>query len=87
LIPVYHIYQTGYQVCDKFNRSLHDCKWPHRHGGGTSTGDLQVIADFYFSSILRNTIHIWEELGNNIQDFQTFCIELSDELYLKSNNI
>ncbi len=86
-IPAFDEYGITFKTCDQFNRALHDTTWPHRHGGGTSQGDLAAIHDFLFSSILQNTINAWSDIHSKSMDFKSFCMELADEIYEYANTL
>lgn len=82
----YDIYKKVFNLCDTYNRSLHDRKWPFKHGGKDKPGEWGLQDDFAFSSILQNTFNLYNIDLNNIDvseySFEGYCIILSDELYI-----
>ena len=88
--PVWDEYKVSFGLADHFNRELHDCTWPHRHGGGITFGERTSIHDFWFSCILKNTQNVYFDLYPKFMqtyDFQEFCLELADEIYLLSQTM
>lgn len=76
-----------FSACDSFNRDLHDCYLPHRRGGGGKFGEDGQINDFLIAVLLKNVKNAYEEITNtftNSADFETFCCELADQIYLGS---
>jgi hypothetical protein len=55
-------YKATFNVCDKFNRCLHQKTWPHRKGGYIRFRDQGAQHDYMFSCILINTVNVWLEL-------------------------
>lgn len=86
ILPVYDGYKLIFSVCDEFNRRFHDRTWPHRASGGGKPGEPAARMDFYFSSILQNTLNIWIDLKEKREDtpFEDFCLKLADELFQRS---
>jgi hypothetical protein len=79
--PGYDAYGFMFNKCDIFNRSLHDCTWPHRNGSGGRHGVDHNVHDYFFSCLLRNVFNV---IGNEDMSFQNSCIELSNVLYQRS---
>ena len=57
-IPLFDLYKITFNVCDKFNRSLHDTVWPHRKSDNKQYGSKGMEHNFMLTSILRNTINV-----------------------------
>ena len=90
IVPVWDHYKVSFNLCDQFNRDLHDCTWPHRHVGGSRLGDLASVHDFIFSSILQNVQNAWlDKQGFSSENFtfQDICTRLADELYIKASSM
>lgn len=90
LIPAYDAYKVMFNTCDQFNRALHDCTWPHRHGGGKTPGAVGALHNFYFSAILQNVLTAHFELSSQkseIDDFKEATMKLADQLYLKATTM
>lgn len=83
-VPVYDDYKSMFAMCDKFNRQLHDRKWPHRAGGRDTMADDGTQDAFALASILQNTFNSYRVL-NSIDftdyNFKNYCLELADSLY------
>ena len=82
--PSLKISVPSFSACDKFNRNLHNCRWPFRFGGGGRMGDLGHHHKFSLACILQNTfnarncLHKIEYSGAN---FREQCLSLADALY------
>ena len=79
-----------FSTCDKFNRALHDRKWPHRAGGRDTMADVGTQDSFAFACILQNTFNAYRSLnGVNITDysFKVYCLELADSLFAHANSL
>jgi len=86
-VPGSDEYAQIFNVCDLFNRGLHDRTWPNKHGGFKRLGDRGSQDDFIFSAALKNAFLAYEINANirkGVIDFQTHCLELSEELYAYS---
>ena len=59
IIPGYTYYKTMFEICDNFNRALHDCHWPHKRGGKNTQGDLGCHHDFVMACITQNTMNAY----------------------------
>jgi len=84
IIPGYDMYKLAFNACDKFNRKLHDKKWPHRYGGNTRVGDEGHHQKMALACILQNCFNAYAACGpidKQYQDFKSSCIALSEELY------
>ena len=90
-IPAYDLYNAGFGICDKLNRSLRQKCFPYRcssnNRGESGGSDLKRFFDFVFSCVLRNTFKIYEFLtktdgkGSHKLSFSSHCILLSEELF------
>ena len=80
LIPAYsYNYKHMFDICDDFNRALHDNSWPHPRGGNGVQGDLARHHDFIMACILQNIQNAW--LAQNVSDpFSVTSEEMMTEL-------
>lgn len=84
IIPAYTAYGKMFNVCDRFNRSLHDRTWPHKHGGRDCCGDLGHQDTFAWAAIMQNVYNAFLSINNESAEdynFQTFFLDLADDLY------
>ena len=84
-IPFYAYYKFIFGACDSFIRELHDCYLPHRRGGGGKHGEDGEVNDFLMAVLLKNVKNAYEEITNsftNDTNFETFCCEVADQIYL-----
>ena len=79
--PAYDAYKHMFNVCDQFNRSLHDRKWPHRNGAGGCPGAELAIHDFFMSALLINVLNVKSDIASEVVDYQAGCTDLADQLY------
>ena len=85
IVPGYHHYQKMFNICDAFNRQLKDRKYGHRCGGKQKSGQEGHVHKFLMASLLQNIFNAYKTINNDFtKDFQTMCIELSDEIYAYS---
>lgn len=89
-IPGYDLYNAGFGICDRLNRSLRQRCFPYRCGsiqkGDSAGSDLKRFFDFILSNVLRNTFKMFEFLtktdeGNHKLSFSSHCILLAEELF------
>ena len=76
-----------FEVCDKFNRALHDRQWPHSRGGNNTQGDQGVHHDFLMAVILQNVFNAWfsvHDIDPASRTFESMCTELANSLYSRS---
>ena len=76
-----------FEICDNYNRALHDCHWPHKRGGKNTQGDLGCHHDFVMACIMQNTMNAYftiNELNIKTASFEKIMIELALELYIYS---
>lgn len=84
IIPGYTAYGQMFNVCDHFNKNLHNRMWPHKHGGRDCEGDPGHQNNFAWSCILQNVFNAYVAInGENHDDysFRDFYVELADALY------
>ena len=79
-IPMFDEYNVGFNVCDKYNRVLHDKSWSYR-----LSGDLRVCSDYISTCILINTYHLWIDAGGRNEarrevSWLQFCTDLAFEM-------
>jgi hypothetical protein len=89
-IPAYDLYKLAFNACDKFNRKLHDRKFPHRCGGGTKGFGDGHQHKFAISIILQNTINLYcdvNDIDHKINSFEFNVLLLSDELYAYATSL
>ena len=83
VVPVYDDYNILFDKCDKFNKRLHHCTWPHKSGGRNSLGDLGCQNNFAMSCMLQNVFNAWfqvNDIDSHSVDFSTNFM-LSNEIY------
>ena len=83
-VPVYDHYKSMFNACDRYNRMLHDRKWPHKNGGRNIPGDEGHHHNFAMSCILQNTFNAYIEINsiNPVEyEFKKYCVILSDKLF------
>jgi hypothetical protein len=89
-VPVYDDYKTMFSMCDKFNRALHDRKWPHRAGGNDVMSDAGTQDAFAMACILQNTFNAFRA-RNGVEfadyNFKLYCEELADALFAYANSL
>ena len=82
-IPVYSEYALTFNLCDHFNRNLHERTWPHKSGGTYKRGESGNYHNFALSSILQNIINLYHSInGENHteESFCDFCCRLADDI-------
>ena len=62
VIPGYSYYKWMFEVCDRFNRNLHDRSYPHSRGGKGRGGAYANAHDFDMSALLQNTFSCYDHL-------------------------
>lgn len=86
-VPIFDDYQVSFDKCDKFNKRLYHCTWPHKHGGYNLFGDKGHQHDFLVSSVLQNVFNVYMQLNgisSSSIDFSSHCLALADELFALS---
>ena len=53
-----------FNACDRYNRMLHDRKWPHKNGGRNIPGDEGHHHNFAMSFILQNAFNAYIEINS-----------------------
>ena len=84
IIPGYDMYKSMFEVCDRFNRNLHDRHWPYKRGGRARTGEWGHSHDFCMACILQNTFSAHSQIygyDHETLNFKQKCVQLSDDLY------
>lgn len=84
VVPVYDHCKESFNSCDKFNRAMHDRKYPHKSGGNGVSGEGGQIHMFILSSLLQNVFNLWEcANGCEVNEviFEDKCVMLSDLLF------
>jgi hypothetical protein len=79
IIPGCDHFSVMFNLCDKYNRRLHDKSWPHR----CMTAELQEH-NFLFTCLLTNCYNAFLDSKHQTPhdlDYQTFGEELADELF------
>lgn len=87
VVPVYEYYKQLFELCDKFNRNLHDCTFPHKRGGRGRVGEFGRQNDFMLAVILQNTRNVYatlKKLNPSLTNFSLFCDELSIQIFAHS---
>ena len=90
IIPVYDHYSCMYAACDRFNRNMHDRKWPHKTGGKNKKGEEGLQNSFAWSCLLQNIFNAHDsikKISNKSYEFESYCLKLSEELYEESCRI
>jgi hypothetical protein len=79
----YDIYKYCFNLCDVYNRALHDRKWPFKPGGNGVAGEWGHMDKWAMSACLLNTFNCWRDVTDDEGGyiFQDFCLRLADELY------
>ena len=82
-VPVYDHFKSMFNACNRYNRMLHDRKWPHKNCGRDIPGDEGHQQNFAMSCILQNTFNAYIEI-NHINpvnyEFEKYCCRLSDQI-------
>jgi hypothetical protein len=83
-VPVFDEFGVLFSTCDRFNRRLYQCTWPHKRGGRSMLGDRGAQHNYAMSSVLQNVFNVWFQcsgVDSKSVDFSTNCLLLADELY------
>ena len=86
-IPAYGYYKNTFEVCDNFNRGLHDRQWPLKRGGSGISGDLGCHHDFVMAVIMQNVRNAWLSVNQatpSEHSFEDLMIELATGLFSES---
>ena len=82
-IPVYSEYAIIFNLCDRFNRNLHERTWSHKSGGFHRMGEPGNYHNFALSSVLQNIFNLYHSINgedDNQESFCDFCCRLADEI-------
>ena len=77
-LPGYSYYKRFFEMCDNFNRSLHDRHWPYKRGSKGHPGDLGKFHDFCMAVVIRNTVNAWNSLSEKGPRDTDFCQQMTD---------
>jgi hypothetical protein len=79
----YDIYKHCFNLCDIFNRQLHDRKWPFKRGGRNTMGEWGHQDNWAMSATLQNVFNCWCDLTDftGVPEFKALCLRLADELF------
>ena len=80
-IPAYSYYKNMLEVCDNFNRALHNRAWPHTRGGAGVPGDIGSHHDFFMAVVMQNIRNAWLALNNTDPSSVTFEKSMKDLAY------
>ena len=64
VVPVYDDYHVLFDKCDKYNRRLYHCTWPHKSGGRDVLGDCGSQHNFAMLCVLQNVLNSWFQTNN-----------------------
>ena len=84
IVPGYDHYGQAFNACDRFNRKLHDKKYPHKTGGRNTAGEAGHIHKFIMACIVQNTLAAGDKIAPKGREKLTYlnkCCQLSDELF------
>ena len=82
-IPVYSEYAEMFNLCDRFNRNLHERTWPHKTGGKSRKGEHGQYHNFALSAILQNIFNLYHDVNgedHTIPSFKDFFCNLADDI-------
>jgi hypothetical protein len=92
-VPGFDHYEAAFNVCDVFNRQLHDKSWPYRYSGKAITSEYQAGSDYLFTVAVVNMWNYWRSLDvehRHTMTYEQFCTDLAvavmgrDYLHLES---
>jgi hypothetical protein len=82
-IPVYSEYAEMFNLCDRFNRNLHERTWPHKTGGRGNKGEHGHYHNFAISATLQNIFNLYHAINDENHtevSFCEFCCGLADDI-------
>ena len=82
-IPVYSEYAQMFNLCDRFNRNLHERTWPHKTGGKARKGEHGQYHNFAFSAVLQNIFNLYHDVNgedHTLISFKDFFCNLADDI-------
>jgi hypothetical protein len=85
MIPGCDHFSATFNLCDKFNRRLNSKSWPRRCN--TAEGQQH---NFLLTLILVNVYHAFldsQHIDPQNLDYQTYGLELADELYMYAHTL
>ena len=83
LIPVYSEYAVTFDLCDRFNRNLHERTWSHKSGGTYKKGEPRNYHNFASTSVLQNIFNLYHSIScenNTEESFCDFFCRLADKI-------
>ena len=86
-IPVYDDYGKSFNLCDRFNKSIHKKNFPFRVSGGRYGGPEASTMDYLFTCALVTAHHAYLYTKNQTPkdfSFSEFCEQLAMELFESS---
>jgi hypothetical protein len=79
--PAYSHYKNMFEICDNFNRALHDRSWPHPRGGKGIPGDMGCHHDFLMACIMQSVRNAWLALSETDPSSHSFEEMMKDFAY------
>ena len=82
-VPVYSEYALIFNLCDRFNRNLHERTWPYKSGGYQCKGEHGNYHNFALSAILQNAFNLYHAINDEKHtevSFCDFCCRLADDI-------
>jgi hypothetical protein len=61
-VPGFDEYELSFNVCDLYNRMMHDKSWPHRYSGKGYSSEYQAGSDYLFTVAILNMWNYWRAL-------------------------
>ena len=87
-IPVYSEYAEMFNLCDRFNRNLHERTWPHKRGGLHKKWEPENYHNFALSAVLQNIFNLYHAINDEDHtkiSFCQFCCSLADDIVRSVN--
>ena len=77
IVPLFDEYAAGFSTCNKNNQVMNGKTWPYRY-----STDAPAANDYLFISVLMNSYHIWQDVGEDRNEFSfsEFCKMLVTEM-------
>ena len=79
-IPGFDHYEHAFNICDVFNRELHDKSWPYRYSGKSQSSEIQAGSDFLITIATVNMWNYWRSLDvpqQHVLSYERFCTQLA----------
>ena len=89
-IPGYSYYKSMFEICDHFNRALHDRTWAHKRGGRNLSGDIGTHHDFLMGCIVQNTLTAYRVINNlhpTAISFRDLVLDLACQIMVYSDEV